>query len=118
MTDNYIYTKEFYEEHPMYHKISDQLKLFVNQKVEFTIQGDEYTILTQFIAYLEEIRGSHSHIESGHLVANDFFIYLQNSLHIRFAIPVHQVSEIHRYSEGNIEFDCNLYRIKLRIADV
>ena len=112
-----MFTKEFYEEHPMYQEVIKQLRLFVDRQVEFTIQGDEYTILAQFVAHLEKFHSSQSHIESGHLVADDFFVYLENDQKIRFAIPAHQVSEIHKYSDHNVEFDCNLYRIKLRVID-
>ena len=115
MTTNYIHTKEFYEEDPMYRNVVNELKQYIGKNLEFTIQGDEYTILTQFNSKLIEIKSYQSNIEAGHLTAYDFFIYMINELGVRYAIPTHQVVEIIKYSDTNIEFDCQLYRMKLRV---
>lgn len=115
MTHNFIHTKEFFEEHSMHGVVKEVLKDFVGKQVEFTVQGDEYTILTQFECKLIELKSYHSSIESGHLTANDFFIYLINEMGVRYAIPTHQVAAITKFSEMNIEFDCQLYRMKVRV---
>ncbi|OEF97207.1 hypothetical protein [Desulfuribacillus alkaliarsenatis] len=117
MTHNYIHTKEFFEEHSMHQQVKDELERFIGKKVEFTVQGDEYTILAQFESKLLELKSFQSNIESGHLTAFDFFIYLINEAKVRYAIPAHQVVEINKYSPTNIEFDCQLYRMKLRIIE-
>ena len=117
MTHNHIHTKEFYDEHSMLKNVTDELQVFKGKLVEFTVQGDEYTVLSQFDSKLLEIKCYHSSIESGHLTANDFFIYLINELSVRYAIPAHQVVAINKYTDTNIEFDCQLYRMKIRILD-
>ncbi|OEH85547.1 hypothetical protein BHU72_15100 [Desulfuribacillus stibiiarsenatis] len=115
MTHNYIHTKEFFEEHTMHQQVKETLQPFIGKKVEFTVQGDEYTILTQFETILIDMKSYQSSIESGHLTAYDFFVYLINELGVRYAVPTHQVANIQKYSNTNVEFDCQLYRLKLRV---
>ena len=117
MTHNHIHTKEFYNEHSMLKNVTNEVEVFIGKLVEFTIQGDEYTILSQFDSKLLEIKSYQSSIESGHLTANDFFVYLINDLGVRYAIPAHQVVAINKYTDSNIEFDCQLYRMKIRMLD-